>query len=202
MPNSATLLGVRRDGDEVLRDRRLVRAEPAEQPVARACAAFVSVSIVVNVFEETTKSVEAGSRSRVASAKSVPSTFETNRYAMFAVGCTRRARASPSPGRGRDPPMPMLTTARIALAGVAAPVAAADPRRRSAAMRSSTSCTFGTTSSPSTSIDGAARRPQRDVQHGAVLGRVDALAAEHRFDPRRHAALLGERDQQAASSRR
>jgi hypothetical protein len=33
----------------------------------------------VKVFEETMKSVSAGSRSRTASAKSLPSIFETNR---------------------------------------------------------------------------------------------------------------------------
>ena len=41
--------------------------------------ALVIVSSVVNVFEETMNSVSAGSRSRVASAMSVPSTLETNR---------------------------------------------------------------------------------------------------------------------------
>ena len=46
---------------------------------SRAVWALVIVSSVVKVFEETMKSVSAGSRSRVASAKSVPSTFETNR---------------------------------------------------------------------------------------------------------------------------
>ena len=46
---------------------------------SRAVRAFVSVSIVVKVFETTTKGVVSGSRSRVASAKSAPSTFETNR---------------------------------------------------------------------------------------------------------------------------
>ena len=46
---------------------------------SRAVVALVSVSIVVKVFDETTNSVEAGARSRVASTKSVPSTFETKR---------------------------------------------------------------------------------------------------------------------------
>jgi hypothetical protein len=40
---------------------------------------LVIVSSVVKVFEETMNSVSAGSRSRVASAKSVPSTLETKR---------------------------------------------------------------------------------------------------------------------------
>ena len=41
--------------------------------------ALVIVSRVVKVFEETMNSVSAGSRSRTASAKSVPSTLETKR---------------------------------------------------------------------------------------------------------------------------
>ena len=45
---------------------------------SRAVWALVIVSSVVNVFDATMKSVSSGSRSRVASAKSVPSTLETN----------------------------------------------------------------------------------------------------------------------------
>ena len=73
------LPGIGRNGDEVLGDRALHRlpACPADQ--ARAAWALVIVSSVVKVFDETMKSVRAGSRSATASAKSVPSTFETNR---------------------------------------------------------------------------------------------------------------------------
>ena len=46
---------------------------------ARAECALVIVSSVVNVFDEMTNRVSSGSRSRVASTKSVESTFETNR---------------------------------------------------------------------------------------------------------------------------
>jgi hypothetical protein len=46
---------------------------------SRAVAAFVIVSRVVKVLDETMNSVSAGSRSRVASAKSVPSTLDTKR---------------------------------------------------------------------------------------------------------------------------
>jgi hypothetical protein len=49
---------------------------------SRAVRAFVIVSSVVNVFEETMKSVSSAARSRVASAKSVESTFETKRKFM------------------------------------------------------------------------------------------------------------------------
>ena len=47
--------------------------------------ALVIVSSVVKVFDEMMNSVSAGSRSRVASAKSVPSTLETNRNVSVAV---------------------------------------------------------------------------------------------------------------------
>jgi hypothetical protein len=46
---------------------------------ARAARALVSVSSVVKVFEQMTKRVSRGSRSRVLSTKSVPSTLDTNR---------------------------------------------------------------------------------------------------------------------------
>ena len=78
MPNFAHLVGVGRDGDEVLGDGLLVAAAP-RRAQSRAVRALVIVSSVVNVLEETMNSVSAGSRSRVASAKSVPSTFETKR---------------------------------------------------------------------------------------------------------------------------
>ena len=41
-----------------------------------------------------------------------------------------------------------------------------------------------------------ARHPQRDVKHGAVLGDVDVLAAEHRVAALGEPALLGQRDEQ------
>jgi hypothetical protein len=45
----------------------------------RTTLALVSVSRVPNVFDDTTTSVSAGSRSRVASATSVGSMLDTNR---------------------------------------------------------------------------------------------------------------------------
>src|SRR5262245_44900001 len=45
----------------------------------RAVCAFVIVSSVVKVLEQTIKSVSDGSSPRTDSTKSVPSTFETNR---------------------------------------------------------------------------------------------------------------------------
>ena len=56
--------------------------ERARRHQSRAVWALVIVSSVVKVLEETMNSVSAGSRSRVASAKSVPSTLETKRKVM------------------------------------------------------------------------------------------------------------------------
>ena len=49
---------------------------------SRAVCAFVIVSSVVKVFDETMNSVSVGSRSCTASAKSVPSTLDTKRNVM------------------------------------------------------------------------------------------------------------------------
>ena len=53
-------------------------------------------------------------------------------------------------------------------------------RSANAAIRSRTSWTSATTSTPSTTSDVARRHAQRDVEDRAVLGDVDPLAAEHR----------------------
>ena len=71
--------------------RRFVVAEAFEAPLRGRMWALVMVSSVVKVLEETMKRVSAGSRSRVASAKSVPSTLETKRKVMLAVGCSARS---------------------------------------------------------------------------------------------------------------
>src|SRR6185312_8954689 len=91
--------------------------------------------------------------------------------------------------------MPMLITLRIGL-----PLCPrhSPPRTRSAkaAMRSSTACTSATTSRPSTSMH-SPRGAQCHVQHGAVLGAVDPLAAEHRRGTLRQVAGQRQFAQQA-----
>ncbi len=77
MPNAATASAL---VETATKWRATASSEPSAPTIqSRAVAALVIVSSVVKVFEETTKSVSAGSRSRVASAKSVPSTLETKR---------------------------------------------------------------------------------------------------------------------------
>ena len=162
--------------------------------------ALVIVSSVVNVFDETMNSVSAGSRSRMASAKSVPSTFETKRKVEAALAVV------PQRLVGHDRPEVGAADADVddvadALAGVALPCAAAHA--------------VGEVGHPVEhgvdlghdvlAVDDdrrAARCAQRHVQHGAVLGDVDLLAREHGVDALAQAGLLGEPKRAAAASRR
>ena len=78
MPNARTPSALVETATKCLRDRLLVAQLPSgtrRAPRAR----WSSVSSVVKVFEQTMNSVSAGSRSRVASKKSVPSTLDTKR---------------------------------------------------------------------------------------------------------------------------
>ena len=82
MPNFVDLGGVGRDCDEVAA-RRPSRLPKPGAPTSRAVRALVIVSSVVNVLEDTMKRVSSALRSRVASAKSVLSTFEMKRNVML-----------------------------------------------------------------------------------------------------------------------
>ena len=78
MPNSETLAAFVETATKCLATAFTSPPKPLRDH-SRALLALVMVSSVVKVFEETMKRVSAGSRSWTASAKSVPSTFETKR---------------------------------------------------------------------------------------------------------------------------
>ena len=75
MPNFATSTALVETATKWLRTADSSFSRSRSQ--ARAVRALFMVSSVVKVFEATTKSVSAGSKSRTASTKSVASTFET-----------------------------------------------------------------------------------------------------------------------------
>ena len=79
-------------------------------------------------------------------------------------------------------------------AGVPASTRRRAPAPRTTPIRSRTSCTSRDDVDPVDNQRALARHPQRDVQHGAVLGDVDPLPGEHRLPPLGDAALLGERN--------
>jgi hypothetical protein len=80
MPNSRTPSSL---VETATKWRAIADSSPsAARTQSRAVWALVIVSSVVKVLDETMKSVSAGSRSRVASAKSTPSTLETKRKVM------------------------------------------------------------------------------------------------------------------------
>ena len=81
MPNSSTA-SVGGHGDEVAGHGARRRSPSPSSSHWRAAAALVRVSRVVNVFEQTTNRVSAGSRSWVLSYRSTGSMFDTNRHRM------------------------------------------------------------------------------------------------------------------------
>ena len=137
--------------DTATKWRRTASSSPScPTSQSRALLAFVSVSIVENVFEETMNKVSAGSRSRVASAMSAPSTFDTNRNVIERSEKSRNA-SVPIAGPRSDPPIPMFTTARI-LAPVDPVHAPERTRSANAPIFRRTAWTPGTTFTPSTSM--------------------------------------------------
>ena len=102
-------------------------SSPPRPPGTRRapCWALVIVSSVVKVFEETMNSVSAGSRSRVASAKSVPSTLETKRNVSRAVAVVLQRLVGHHRAEVRAADADVDDVAD-ALAGVPLPSAAAD----------------------------------------------------------------------------
>ena len=150
---------------------------------ARAVRALVSVSIVVNVFEETTNSVSAGSRSATASVIAAPSTLDTKRHVRSGLGERpqrpvghRRAEIGAAdadvddgadrPAGGAEPQPVAHSLGELAHR----PEHVVDVRhdvvdRAVGADRAEHDAAIGA---------------QGDVQHGAVLGDVDPFAAEHR----------------------
>ena len=199
MPNSATPSALVETATKCRRTALLV-AERASVH-SRAGCALVSVSSVVKVFEQTMNSVSAGSRSRVASAKSVPSTFETKRkrHVALAVVPQRLVGHHRAEVGAADADVDDVADA---LAGMPEPVAAAHlvgERGHAVEHRVHLGHDVVAVDDDRTAPRGARKR---DVQHRALLGRVDLLAAEHRVDALAQAALLGQPQRAAAASRR
>ena len=100
---------------------------------------------------------------------------EVHARAAAAIGRQRRVAIA---GPRSEPPMPMLTTSL----NVSPATPRISPERTWSAKprnRSSVACTSGMTFIAVDADVGVARRTQRDVQDGAVLGDVDRLAGEH-----------------------
>ena len=78
MPNSATFSALVETATKCFATAAASPPSPASDQ-SRAVCALVIVSSVVKVLDEMMNSVSAASRSRTASAKSVPSTLDTKR---------------------------------------------------------------------------------------------------------------------------
>ena len=111
MPNVYPV-GVRRDGDEVLRHCRLVAAETCDEP--RPGAAGVRHRLergerLRRDDEERLRRVEIAGRLGEIGAVHVGHESGRSARARCSAGAPRR----PSPGPRSEPPIPMLTTLRI-----------------------------------------------------------------------------------------
>ena len=192
MPNAPTFSALVETATKCLATSASSPSWPVSQ--SRADVALASVSCVVKVLDTTMNSVSAASRSRVASAMSVPSTLDTKRNcrSRWLKACSASyAMAGPR----SEPPMPMLTTVRMRLPVVPSHDAGADAvaEGRHAVEHG---VHLGDDVDPVDDQRRRARHAQRDVEHGAVLGVVDVLAGEHRGGPLPHPCLVGEGEQQ------
>ena len=173
-----TSLGVGGHRHEVLGHRRR-RRRGRRAAHSRAEWALVIVSRVVKVFERDDEQrlgrVEVAGGLVEVGAVDVGDEPHRERRGRRRAAAPRR----PCAGPRSEPPMPMLTTLRIALAGVARPTRPSAPGRRSRPCGRAPRAPRGPRRRRRPRSTRVARRPQRDVQHGAVLGDVDLLAGEH-----------------------
>ena len=181
MPKSATLSSAVETATKCFATASavVVRRRSPSSSQALHSRALVSVSRVPKVLLETMNSVVAGSRPAsvvggvgrvdVADEPALQPVLAVRRQRLVGHHRAEVGAADADVDHRADP-----------LAGDAGPRAASGPGRRRRRPARSTSCTSATTSWPSTSSGASGGQPQRGVQHGAVLGDVDVLAAEHR----------------------
>ena len=193
MPNSATFVGVGRDGDEVLRDRLRVAAQRRQRPVARRVRVGHRLERRERLRrddEQRLGRVEIARRLGEVGAVDVGD--EAERQVAIAVELERLVGHHRAEVGAADADVDDVADA---LAGVALPVAAADAVGEGRHL-----VEHGVhVGHDVLAVDDdrrAARRAQRDVQHGAVLGDVDLVAAEHRVDALAQAGLVGQLQQQ------
>ena len=178
MPNSATFSAFVDSATKCLATAvSPVPPASASSSQLRADVALVTVSMVVKVLEATMNSVSAGSRSRTASCRSAPSTFDTKRNVSRAVGVGAQDLVR---HRGAEVGAADADVDDVAdrLAGVPGPLARAHPVGEAGHL-----VEHGVHIRHhvlTVDLDHrVARGAQRGVQHGPVLGGVDLLAAEH-----------------------
>ncbi len=193
------LLGVGRDGDEVLGDRLLLAAQTGQQPLAGGAGVghrlqrgeglrgdheerLRRVEVARGLGEVGAVDVGDEAEGEVAVAEVAQRLVSHHRAEVGAADAdvddvADQLAGVAGPGTGADP-LGEVGHAVERLVHLLDDVDAVDDQRA------------------------LARHPQRHVQHGAVLGDVDVLAGEHRFAARLDAALAGqlaEQDQRLVS---
>ena len=191
MPNSATSSALVETATKCLATAASSPPSPASDH-SRAVCALVIVSSVVKVFEETTNSVSLGVEvaGRLGEVGAVDVGDEAEGHVAARVVAQRLVGHHRAEVGAADADVDHVADR---LAGVALPLAGADPLGEGAHPVEHLVDLLDDVDA----VDdqrALARHPQRDVQHRAVLGDVDVLAAEHRL------AALGEAATRAASA--
>ena len=193
IPNAADLLGVGGNGDEVVRHSPFVSAQPLDQP--RPCAVGVGQRFqrrkrLRRDDEQRLLGIEVAGRLDHVGAVDVGD--EPHRHAPVAVGAERLVGHHRAEVGAADANVDNVADALARVAGVAA-VANGIAERRHAVEH------LVHLGHHVDSVDhqrAPTGHPQGDVQYGAVLGRVDVVAAEHRLCPLGQPACLRQLRQQ------
>ena len=191
----ADSLQVGRQRGEVPADRRL--AQLFGDPGARR-RGIGRVSSVVKVLEATRNSVRAGSSPCTVAWNAWPSTLDRNRASIRASVRPMVSASVATRGPRSEPPMPMFTTvvsrSPVAPRWLPSWIAVTKPRMRSR----SAAASLEASSMPPAQCRlqaGLARRAQRHMHRGAVLGGVHHLAGEQAAAEAFQVGRLGQREQ-------
>ena len=187
------LLEIRRDGHEVLRHGGGVRAERAQQPRARRLGVGHRLERRERLRaddEERALCIQVARR--LGEVRPVHVGDEAERHVALAVVAQRPVGHHGAEVGAADAD---VDDARDRLAGVAPPLARADPLgERGHAVEHLVHVRDDV--APVDDQRALARHAQGDVQHRAVLGDVDVLAGEHGVAPLGHARLFSQLNEQ------
>jgi hypothetical protein len=188
----ADLRLVRGDGDEVLRDPRLV-LERGERPLARRARVrhrLESRERLRRHDEERLGGIQP--ERRLVEVGPVHVRDESEAQAAVREVLQRLVGHDGSEVRAADADVDHVADA---LAGVAGPLPAPHAlRERRHAVQHPVDVRYDVVAVHEDRL--AARRAEGDVEDGAVLRHVDPVAAKHRVDPLAQAAVAGERDEE------
>ena len=190
------LVELRRDGGEMVADGRFADAlARSRRGRSRRWSSSPGGEGLRGDDEQGARRIESAQRVADVGAVDVGDEMAAQIAAARTAPSARVAMAGPR----SEPPMPILMTSVIGWPSAPR----TRPSRTSAAklsIFSRTPMTSGITSLPSTRTGLPSKLRKRRVQHGALLGRVDLLASEHRLALGLDLGGLGELDERSQNA--